>query len=119
MTEEIEEIEEIMDEDEYIVVSEADKATASKIFDYIWCNWPIEMSHFRFGKAERCVELKVTTCLTGGGKHVTRRDYHVTHTDNLNGVLEAIANCFRNGYLTRTTDLNEDRLIIIGNKFRA
>ena len=107
-----------MDEDEYIAVSGADKATASKIFDYIWCNWPIEMSHFRFAKGERCIALKVTTCLTGGGKHVSHRDHHVTHTDNLNGILKAIADCFRNT-LVRTTDLNEDRLIIIGNKFKA
>lgn len=112
------EIEEIMDEDEYIVVSDADRATASRIFDYIWANWPIAMSHFRFAKGKRCIELKVTTCLTGGGKHVSRREYQV-YTDNLDGVLEAIANCFRNGYLTRTTDLNEDRLLVIGNKFRA
>ena len=111
------EIEEIMDEDEYIVVSEEDKATALKIFDYIWGNWPIEMSHFRFAKAGRCVELKVTTCLTGGGKHVSRREYQV-YTDNLDGILRAVEGCFRNT-LVRTTDLNEDRLIIIGNKFKA
>lgn len=114
----IEEIEEIMDEDEYIVVSEADKATASKIFDYIWCNWPIEISHFRFTKAKRHVELKVTTCLTSGGKHVTRRDWPIMYTDNLNGILKAVEGCFRNT-LVRTTDLNEDRLLIIGNKFKA
>ena len=111
------EIEEIMDEDEYIVVSDADRATASKIFDYIWANWPIEMSHFRFAKGERCIALKVTTCLTGGGKHVSHREYQV-YTDNLDGILRTVEGCFRTT-LVRTTDLNEDRLLVIGNKFKA
>lgn len=110
------EIEEIMDEDEYIVVSDADRATASKIFDYIWANWPIETSRFRFSKGERCLALKVITCLTDGRKLVSLREYPV-YTDNLDSILKAIEGRFRNT-LVRTIDLDEARLTIIGNKFR-